>query len=179
MSTDKRPLDSPPPGSALVRANLPRRVRRVLEQLFSMVCDQYATDLERLLDELERELLQLSKEPASERFAGRVDALDRLRQNRADLVPQFLVGMENALAAIREPGAGQTAAPTMLPDRPASLRLVDEDEIDEDASLRMISVRHEARGSLPLLLLGQRFGVLAGAPAFEAERLPVGPHGLC
>ena len=29
-----------------------------------------------------------------------------------------------------------------------------------------------------LHLLGQRFGVLAGAPAFEAERLPVGPQQL-
>ncbi|MDQ3289377.1 MAG: DUF1631 domain-containing protein [Pseudomonadota bacterium] len=179
MSTSKRPPDSATPGSALLRADLPRRVRRVLEQLFSMVCDQYATDLEQLLSELELELLRRSREPTPVRFTGRVEALDRLRQNRADLVPQFLVGVENSLAAIRQPGAGQVAAPTMLPNRPSSLRLVDEDEIDEDASLRMISVRHEARGSLPLLLLGQRFGVLAGAPAFEAERLPVGPHGLC
>lgn len=179
MSIDKQPLDTPPRGSALVRANLPRRVRRVLEQLFALVCDQYANDLERLLDALERELLQVAQEPASALLANPMDAVDRLRQNRADLVPHFLVGLESALAGIREPASDLDAPPSMLPNQTSSLRLVDEHEIDEDASLRMISIRHEARGSLPLMLLGQRFGVLAAAPAFDAEHLPVGPHGLC
>ena len=32
---------------------------------------------------------------------------------------------------------------------------------------------------LPLHLLGQRFGVLAAAPAFDAERVPLGPWSLC
>lgn len=179
MSTHKQPLDSTLRGSALVRATMPRRVRRVLEQLFALVCDQYANDLERLLDDLERELLQLAQEPASTPATNPMDAVDRLRQHRADLVPHFLVGLESALAQIREPAPDPDARPPMLPNQTSSLRLVDEHEIDEDASLRMISVRHEARGSLPLMLLGQRFGVLAGAPAFDAERLPVGPNGLC
>ena len=39
--------------------------------------------------------------------------------------------------------------------------------------------RAEIRNSLPLFLLGQRFGVLAGRPAFDAETLPVGPQALC
>lgn len=179
MSTDKQPLDSPLRSSALVRANMPRRVRRVLEQLFALVCDQYANDLERLLDDLERELLQLAQESASTLPTNPMDAVDRLRQHRADLVPHFLVGLESALAQIRERAPDPDARPSMLPNQTSSLRLVDEHEIDEDASLRMISVRHEARASLPLMLLGQRFGVLAGAPAFDAERLPVGPNGLC
>src|SRR3546814_3244529 len=32
---------------------------------------------------------------------------------------------------------------------------------------------------LPLHRLGQRFGVLAGSPAFDAERIPLGPRALC
>src|SRR5690606_41743137 len=36
----------------------------------------------------------------------------------------------------------------------------------------------EAGASLALHLLGKRFGVLAGAPAMDAERLPVSPHAL-
>lgn len=179
MSTDQHPLNSPLRGSAFVRANMPHRVRRVLEQLFALVCDQYANDLEKLLDVLERQLLQISQEPAAALMANPMDAVDRLRQHRADLVPQFLVGLEAALAQIREPAPDLDAPASMPPNQFSNLRLVDEHEIDEDASLRMIAVRHESRGSLPLLLLGQRFGVLAGAPAFEAERLPIGPNGLC
>ena len=35
------------------------------------------------------------------------------------------------------------------------------------------------RNSLSLFLLGQRMGVVAGRPAFDAEHLQVGPHRLC
>ena len=182
MAIDSEPLNSPKRGSALVSASLPQRVRHVLEQLFSLVCDEYAVELERLLDELEQELVRLAQERTSALHASYVDTLDRLRQHRADLVPQFLVGLETALAQIRDPvrdsGADAAGGPK-LPGEYSSLRLVEEHEIDEDTALRMISVRHESRGSLPLLLLGQRFGVLAGAPAFDADKLPVGPHGLC
>jgi hypothetical protein len=59
------------------------------------------------------------------------------------------------------------------------LRLVEETELDEDTVLRDIAVRQESRASLTLHLLGQRFGVLAGAPAFDAERIPLGPQSLC
>ena len=51
--------------------------------------------------------------------------------------------------------------------------------MDEESLLRDIAMRHESRANLALHLLGQRFGVLAGAPAFDAERLPVGPQALC
>ena len=45
--------------------------------------------------------------------------------------------------------------------------------------MRDIAVRQESRASLTLHLLGQRFGVMAGAPAFDAERIPLGPRSLC
>ena len=51
--------------------------------------------------------------------------------------------------------------------------------MDEEAALRDIAVRQESRASLTLHLLGQRFGVMAGAPAFDAERIPLGPRSLC
>src|SRR5690606_30850609 len=41
------------------------------------------------------------------------------------------------------------------------------------------ATRQESRAALPLHLLGQRFGVLAGSPAFDAERIPLGPRALC
>ena len=74
-----------------------------------------------------------------------------------------------------------------LPPRPGldaalpaarSLSLLDEDAIDEDATLAAVASRHEHRASLPLLLLGQRFGVLLGSPPLLGPALPVGPHAL-
>ena len=181
MSIDSEPLHSPVRGAALVGASLPQRVRHVLEQLFSLVCDEYSAELERLLDELEQELVRLAQDRSSLLHASYSDTLDHLRRHRAELVPQFLAGLETALAQIRDPPAASAAATTgpQLPVDYSSMRLVEEHEIDEDSALRMISVRHESRVSLGLLLLGQRFGVLAAAPAFDADKLPVGPHGLC
>src|SRR3546814_4954298 len=51
--------------------------------------------------------------------------------------------------------------------------------MDEGAVLREVATRQESRAALPLHLLGQRFGVLAGSPAFDAERIPLGPRALC
>src|SRR3546814_17706563 len=51
--------------------------------------------------------------------------------------------------------------------------------MDEGAVLRGVAIRQESRAALPLHLLGQRFGVLAGSPAFDAERIPLGPRALC
>ena len=51
--------------------------------------------------------------------------------------------------------------------------------MDQDIVLREIARRHDARTHTPLYLLGQRFGVLAGSPAFDAAQLPVGPQALC
>src|SRR5690606_13263346 len=51
--------------------------------------------------------------------------------------------------------------------------------MDEGTVLREIASRQEGRANLALHLLGQRFGVLAAAPAFDAERIPLGPQALC
>lgn len=172
------PFGTPPSCSTLATTPLPRRVHRVLEQLFALVSGEFARDLDRLLGEFEQELFRLAEQARDQALrSSHMETLNSLRLHRADLVPHFLVGLETALTTIREPAAASSvpAAPRS-PSR--DLRLVDDNEVDEDAALRMIAVRHEARASLPLLLLGQRFGVLGGAPAFDAERLPVGPHLL-
>ena len=60
-----------------------------------------------------------------------------------------------------------------------NLSLVDESVMDEGAVLYAIASRQESRANLILHLLGQRFGVLAAAPAFDSERIPLGPQALC
>ena len=59
------------------------------------------------------------------------------------------------------------------------LSLVENVDMDEATVLAEIASRAEVRNSLPLYLLGQRFGVVAGKPAFDAENLPIGPQALC
>lgn len=175
MSATVEPLPLHP---TLAQVQLPRRVRRALEQVYALAADEMARALERMLAEFEQQLFRQADQainPSQQQSC--FDTLRMVRQNRADLIPQFLSGLEAALAGIR--------AGTDAPQEPSShlhfgeLRLVEDQELDEGSVLRAISSRHEARASLPLHLLGQRFGVLACAPAYDAQHLPVGPHRLC
>lgn len=169
--------DSSLPHATLASEPLPGPVRRALEQLFALVSDDMAAALERMLGEFEQQLFRMADQaPNPGMQQSHFETLRLFRQSRADLIPQFLSGLEGALASVRRPPEPARKAANRL--QFAELRLVEEEEVDEDSILRGIAARHEARSSLALHLLGQRFGVLAGAPAFEAERLPVGPRQL-
>ncbi|HEY5850977.1 MAG TPA: DUF1631 domain-containing protein [Lysobacter sp.] len=157
---------------------MPKRVRRVLEHLYALVSDEMARQLEHMLGEFEQQLFKHADQArTSAQQSAHLETLRTARLNRSDLVPHFLALLEGELTTVRDP--------TPTPDAPAALptfrdlRLVDDGEADEANLLRSIAIRHEARAGLPLLLLGQRFGVLGGAPAFDADRLPVGPYQLC
>ena len=131
-----------------------------------------------LLVEFEQELFRLAdhaRNPGSE--SGYMQTLRTFRMNRADLVPQFMLELEAGLAALRSPAS--TAKP-IAPSPTAgfqALSLVEDAVMDEDTVLREIASRQEGRANLALHLLGQRFGVLAGTPAFDAERIPLGSAG--
>ncbi|MFC3550812.1 DUF1631 domain-containing protein [Lysobacter cavernae] len=177
MSATFEPLGSSLSRPTLASAALPRRVRRVLEHLYALVSDEMARQLEHMLGEFEQQLFRLADQARNPtQQSGHLETLRTARLNRADLVPRYLAALESALTAIREP-APLIDEIALLPAF-RDLRLVDHHEADEANALRSIAGKHEARAGLPLLLLGQRFGVLSGAPAFDAERLPVGPHRL-
>ncbi|RPE74853.1 uncharacterized protein DUF1631 [Vulcaniibacterium tengchongense] len=177
MTASPHPLGSPyRPRATLANAALPPRVRGVLERLHAAAAGPVARQLDLALDEYERRLLrQADQARRPEQRQGLLETLRATRRHRADLAPRCLAELESALAAIREPAParGPTARPSFH-----ELRLVEHDEVEEDSLQRTIAVRHERRAALPLLLLGQRFGVLAGAPAFDPERLPLGPYRL-
>ncbi|MFC7301316.1 DUF1631 domain-containing protein [Cognatiluteimonas weifangensis] len=181
-------MSTPPPATdpsapqTLATATLPRRVRRVLEHLLNTASDELERHLTAMLAEFEQQLFRLAdhaRNPGVE--STHLQTLRTLRLNRSDLVPRFMVGLEASLAALGR-GPAQVAG-TAGADTAAGtfhhLRLVDDAELDEDAVLRDIAVRQESRASLTLHLLSQRFGVLAGTPAFDAERIPLGPQSLC
>ena len=159
------------------RDALPPRVRQLRERVVALLTPELNRELERVLVALEQDVFgqaQLARNPALQ--SGYMDTLRKLRLHRDRFVPTFLGGLETALMGIRSP----TRPDDDALDAPVydSLRLVDHNEISEDAVLSAIALRHESRAGLPLLLLGQRFGVLAGAPAFDAASLPVGPQSF-
>ncbi|HLT44361.1 MAG TPA: DUF1631 family protein [Luteimonas sp.] len=160
-------------------------MRKALEAALSMVTDDIESHLGAMLNEFEEELFRLAdqaRSPGSE--SGYMQTLRTFRLNRADLVPRFIIELEALVATIRTPPATTTAAVAGeygQPPQPGfgKLSLVDEAVMDEDTVLREIASRQEARANLALHLLSQRFGVLAAAPAFDTERLPLGPQALC
>jgi len=164
----------------LAAAGLPRRVRKALEQALSLVTTELDGSLGNMLREFEQELFRLAdlaRNPGAE--SNYMQTLRTLRMNRSDLIPSFMQELEAGVAAIR------TARPvTAKPEREEpvpfhALSLVEDEVMDEDAVLREVASRQESRAALPLHLLGQRYGVLAGSPAFDAERIPLGPRALC
>lgn len=164
--------------TTLIGSDLPPRVRAALEQLLAVLSEEIVRGLNAMLNELEQQLFrQADHAQSSVAQEQQFSALRSLKLSRADFVPRYLHGLESTLANIRkppvEPGAPETVK-SMLGD----WQLVEHNAADEDVQVVDLAVRYESRATLTLYLLGQRFGVLAAAPAYENDRLPVGPRML-
>lgn len=178
MSASTPPNDATP--RTLAAAGLPRRVRKALEQALSLVSAELDNSLGTMLKEFEQELFRLAdlaRAPGAE--SNYMQTLRTLRMNRADLIPRFMLELEAGVAAIRTPQTAPEEPEAGTRVRFHNLSLVDDEVMDEGAVLRDVATRQESRAALPLHLLGQRFGVLAGSPAFDAEHIPLGPRALC
>lgn len=166
------------PRPSLAQRAFPRRVRALLEGVLDYVSDELDRGLVSTLNELEQQLFKLAEQAKSNEVQKQCfEALREVKRGRADLTPRFLLGLEASLAMLKDPPRRDPLA-----DRPGGyheLSLVEDVVLDEAAILNEIAGRAEIRNSLPLFLLGQRFGAVAGRPAFDAETLPVGPHALC
>ena len=182
MSGTVRPASTAPDGPrTLAAASLPPRVRHVLESVNTLAGQALTTSINLALNELERQLfMQAERARSSQHQSENFAELQSLRQHRADLVPHYLTGLETSLARLREP---PDIEPEQTPRQDAlqyqHLTLVEDTDLDRDIVLREIARRENQRGGTALLLLGQRFGVLAGRPALDPEQLPIGPHALC
>ena len=143
----------------------------------TLLTAEFRRELPRLLVTLEQDLLhqaQFARNPTLQ--AGHMEALRKLENHHEEFISIFLRRLADGLCNIRTPSSRpRPGAPSFSME---GLRLVDDTEISEDAVLRSIAERHAGSARLPLLLLGQRFGVMAGAPAFDGESLPVGPWRL-
>lgn len=172
----RSPADLPPP--TLAARPFPRRVRRLLEGVLEFASDEIERALTATLNESEQQLFKLAEQARSNDIQQQCfEALRSVKRGRADLTPRYMIGLEAALAGIRDEAPPPKGASVGI-TRFGQLSLVEDVELDEAGTLNEIAGRAEIRNSLPLYLLGQRFGVLAGRPAFDSEQLPVGPHAL-
>lgn len=169
----------------LAASGLPRRVRRILERALALYAEELEPRLVEAVSEFEEELYRLSGHSIGVQSGNGNDPSRNLREvrlNRHDFVPHFMQLLESGLAGLR---SGQTVrtAPSERPvAQPISFRnlsLVETSVMDEGAVLHEIATRQESRANLALHMVGQRFGVLAAAPAFDGERLPLGAQALC
>ena len=110
-----------------LRPPLPRRVREVLEELYALLADELARQLERMLVEYEQQLFRLADQAPQRGHARR--CISRRCGRYARTVPtwcrRFLVGLESSLSRIRDPTESTVAdgrgSPPGIP-RPAPAR---------------------------------------------------------
>ncbi|WP_411833988.1 DUF1631 domain-containing protein [Pseudoxanthomonas mexicana] len=178
MSAARPPSPSIAPAT-LASAPLPPRVRRILQRLLEYITPDFITSLNAMLGEFDHMLFkQTELARTSQRQAEQFANLRTFQRNRGELVPHFLMALQAELANLRQrPAPPSEDGPAPVEFR--TLTLVEDAVMDQQIVLREIARRHEYRSTNPMLLLGQRFGVLAGTPAFEPEQLPVGPQALC
>ena len=165
----------------LASKNLPRRVRHLLEGILEFASDEFERGIMSSLNEFEQQLFKFADQARSATVQTRwLEAQRLIKRTRHDLVPRFLIALEAELSLLRESHQPKPLFMSRLGVGMGSeLSLVNDMEIDEASIIIEIANRGEMRNSLPLYLLGQRFGVLAGKPAFDSESLPIGPQALC
>lgn len=165
----------------LAASDLPSRVRELLGALIGLCRQTLAAPLILTVEALEQTLLHdadRARNPMQQ--ADLMAQRGQLHAFAGHFADRMLDAVAEALAGLREPSTA-TAAPASPPPLPGTLglSLVDEHEVDRDLLLTEMIRRETLRSTNTLNLLGQRLGVLAAAPAFEADTLPLAPQALC
>lgn len=157
---------------------LPRRVRRALENQLQTAVADLNRQLQVVLQETALELGRQAERAHDHNVqASLFDSMRKLRGGEASFATQFAQDLEASLANLHAPRVSRRLEELTMPAQ--GLSLVENVEMDEGAVLGSIAARSDSRNSLALQLMGHRYGVLAAAPAFDAEHLPLGPHALC
>lgn len=168
-----------PPGP-LAAAPVSARARRLLEALYAQYAQGLADPLKLTLVSLERELFNHAERARNSQVQADLYAeMQRLRERGERFAPRFLEALAQELGSLCEPRHTPAVGETGNNQAFHALTLVEDTEIDRDIVLNEIARREASRCNTALQLLGQRFGVLAAAPAFEPEHVPLGPYAAC
>jgi hypothetical protein len=173
------PSIAPMPLPTIAQQPLPRRVRDLLGGVLRVITNELERAVATTVREFEQQLMRQSDSHAERTGAMRWDSIqERVGQARSDIVLQFMNALEAEMACLHDPqihrGHLQARHHAL-----GEMALVNDLEIEETSALTDSANRAELQNSLALFLLGQRFGVLAGRPAFDVETLPVGPQAMC
>ncbi len=154
------------------RADLPPRVRGVLDELCKVLTARFETALRDTLNDLEQQLFKLAEQARSNADQELAYAsLREVKRGRPDVGPRFAAAIEADLVAFdNEPLSTPQDAGT------SKLELMQEHVFEEDLALREVASRAEVRASEQLYELCHRIAVLAALPLFDADRLPGGPQ---
>lgn len=160
----------------MANTTLPRRARQALERVLVDVRAEMGQQLPQLLQESELALARAAPSSDSKLESARLTSIRNLGRGVQAFSRRYLASIETSLANLQATRSAQ-GKPT---DHPVlELQLLEDDVVSDETTLVNMASRMESRNSLALQLLGQRFGVLAGAPAFDGETLPLGPYALC
>ena len=156
---------------------MPRRVRQVLDHVMQEIRSDVGRQLQTILLETEAALTRHNSpvnDPKIE--AAKFVSLNNLRLGQQRFANRFMADIEAGLAGLH--ALRRNCRLEEQQESGVGLTLLDDESMSDQAILNNIASRIESRNSLALQLMGQRFGVLAGAPAFDAEHLPIGPFAL-
>lgn len=157
---------------------MPRRVAQVLDHVLQEIRSDLGRQLQTVLLETEVALSRHSSPVNDAKVeAAKFVSLNNLRLGQQRFIDRFLADIEAGLAGLQAQRRNRRLEEQQ--EAAQGLTLLDDDALSEQALLNNIASRIESRNSLALQLMGQRFGVLAGAPAFDGEHLPIGPYALC
>ncbi|MEO8159888.1 MAG: DUF1631 family protein [Arenimonas sp.] len=158
---------------------LPHHVRELLQRTLKTCANALEGNVQLAIKDLEQQVLQEVSQTIDIAPRERLrKALQEVAHARSDLVNNFMRALEGEIAMLHSPVAVRGHMTARF-DTASEMSLVNDQEIEETSALTDAASRAELQSSLPLFLLGQRFGVLAGRPAFDAESLPIGPQALC
>jgi len=160
------------------RADLPPRVRTLLDGLYRHAAGWFQPTVTRALTELENGLFQSAERAGNSGEQQRkFEALRAIKDGRAHVLPRFQRRIESDLAQVRRQDA------TLVPSAPrtkaaSSLELVDADVLEENLGLQEIAGKADVRNSQALHAYTHRFAVIAGSPVPASEVVPLGPTRL-
>ena len=165
------------------RGDLPVRARNLLEGMLGVCSNDLVGALITTLDDTDQQLFRLAEQSRDNDERRRCfESLREIKRGRADVTPRFMLAIEDQLARLDrdEPSAPvpTAAARPGAPQPRMELSLVDTHELEQSLALQEFAAKCEIRQAQVLFALGHRFGVIAGAPVFEADALPIGPANL-
>lgn len=165
----------------LANSGLPRRVHEAVARLLHASTSQLSDRINVMLEQLDAQLFkQAERARTSAEQTDLLKGVQALKTQGSHFSPIFFAALESRLALLRSQQTSPIAvdAGGRVPSSMWRVHDAVPQEETNEAFLRSLAVPLEGAASLPLYLLGQRFGVLAGAPAFSPAQICIGPRTL-